>query len=68
MSDREQAETAARRRRRIWLMLPIMFVGVLAGRGVAIAVGAEDPWNVVVNAAVSAVVAAAALVLLDRPR
>ncbi|WP_146082801.1 MULTISPECIES: hypothetical protein [unclassified Rathayibacter] len=68
MSDREQAGTAARRRRRIRLMLPALFVGVLAGYLVATAVGAEDPREVVVTAAVAAAVASVVLALVDRRR
>ncbi|WP_146076727.1 hypothetical protein [Rathayibacter tritici] len=68
MSGSERAGTAAERRRRLWLMLPILFVGVLIGRAVAKAIGAEDPWNVVVTAAVAAVLAVVVLVLVDRPR
>jgi uncharacterized membrane protein YgaE (UPF0421/DUF939 family) len=66
MSGSDQALTAARRRRRIRLMLPALFVGVLAGRLVATAVGAEDPWDVAVTAAVAAAVASLVLALVAR--
>ncbi|AZZ47900.1 hypothetical protein C5C31_02880 [Rathayibacter rathayi] len=68
MSGSEKAGTAAERRRRLWLMVPILFVGVLIGRAVATAVGVEDPWNVVVTAAVAAVLTFVILVLVDTPR
>ncbi|MHC2184728.1 hypothetical protein ACVLV4_000352 [Rathayibacter agropyri] len=55
MND-QRDQTRPTRKFTPWADLAVSFVGALAGAGLSAAVGARDPWNLVITAVTAAVV------------
>lgn len=55
MSD-QRNQVAPAKKLSPWGVLAVALVGAFAGAGISSAVGASDPWNVVITAAAVAIV------------